>query len=216
MNTPTSPSPSTHREQPRLMCRAIRVLQSRQDDAARESGVVGRHQAQCRDCAAYFAQVSGLESVLRYEADHAAPVEIPAGLEARIWAAVQPEVATRRVEARSGWTVGWRPLALGALAVLTVAMVWMSQRPSSSLSDQSVAMAQPVEFDDADLHELLATLETRSTELLATVAQVNDRGSQPDVLKQELMALGSDARGALRFLERNFVPSAMRSRDEAI
>tara|TARA_R110002111_G_scaffold5964_1_gene27453 strand:+ start:338 stop:922 length:585 start_codon:yes stop_codon:yes gene_type:complete len=194
----------------------MRLLQSRQDDASCESGFVGRHQTQCPDCAAYFAQVSGLDSALRYEADHAAPVEIPGGLEARIWTAVQPEVAARRVGTRSGWTVGWRPLALGAMAVLTVAMVWMSPRPASSLSDQSVAMAQPGEFDETDLHELLATLETQSTELLATVAQVNDRGSQPDVLKQELIALGSDARGALRFLERNFVPSGMQSRDEAI
>ena len=214
MNTPSSPS--ARREQPRLMCRVIRVLQSRQDDAPSEAGFVARHRTQCPDCAAYFAQVSGLESALQHEANHASPVEMPVGLEARIWAAVQPEVAARRVEARSGWTVGWRPLALGALAVLTVAMVWISQRPSSRLSDQSVAMVQSGEFDQADLHELLATLETQSTELLATVAQVNDRGSQPDVLKQELIALGSDARGALRFLERNFVPSGMQSRDEAI
>jgi hypothetical protein len=217
MNTPSSSSVSAAKsERPRLICRTIRVLHSRQNDLSTDAGIVGRHRVSCAVCAEYFARASALESSLSREARAEIPAEIPAGLEDRIWAAVRPEVGARSAPARSGWSAGWRPVAMGALAVLALGVVWLAQRPTSSLGDESVVLAETVEFDEADMRGLIATIETHSTEWLTATVRAEASVRKPSVLEQELDALGSDARGALRFLERNFVPSTLRGRGETI
>lgn len=202
---------------PGLVCRVVRFTQSWHEEDSEPRGMAGRHAENCADCADYFARAQHLERALVAENRDAAPAEIPAGLEDRIWAAVRPEVVARREPAKPAWRADWRPILGGAIAAALVVAVWLGQDPTvdrDGVSGQTVVTADALEFNEADMQQLVATVESFSTDLLTASTRNDQTPAQPNVLEQELEALGSDARGALRFLGQNFLPSVVRSREE--
>ncbi len=217
---PSSPSSPSSRNAPRrLVCRLMRWIDAWQGDDTAPRGRVYRHGENCAACAAYFARSHGLEQRLQEESRATAPGEIPAGLEDRIWAAVRPEIDARREPVNSKGWADWRPLGMGAIAAALVLAVWWGGRDSGGgegTPDGAMAAADRLEFNEADMRELVATVEQFSTEWLAVSARESEHALQASVLDQELQALGSDARGAWRFLEQNFLPRAVQPRDGQI
>jgi hypothetical protein len=195
----------------------VRVVDSwhSENEESSPQSWAARHADGCQACADYFERSEGLEREL-VEASRRAPVvAMPDGLEDRIWAAVQSEVAVRRAPARSRSRVDWRPVMGGLVAAALIVAVWLGRAPSSEeglASGQTVATAETLDFNEEDMRELVASVEAFSTELLT--ASTRETVTPRSVLKQELDALGSDARGALRILSQNFLPSRVRSREE--
>jgi anti-sigma factor RsiW len=88
------------------------------------------HLAECPDCAASLETIAALR---------AAPLEIPAGLEARIRGAVAPQ---RRARAR------WRPWAVPLAAAAALVVLWIGvglPDGNGTLADASLAV-----FEDYD------------------------------------------------------------------
>jgi len=217
-----SPLPSAFsnpaNERPKLVCRVMRWAHAGQDDDGTSEGMAGRHAENCQACADYFARIQSLEQTLVEERVETNAIDIPAGLEDRIWAAVRPEVEAYREPAKPWWRADWRPGLGGAVAAALVFVVWSNQdskiNENATPGGETVATGAPLEFNEADMRALVATVETFSTELLTASARETDVTAKPTVMQQELQALGSDARGALRFLGQNFLPKAGRSREE--
>lgn len=212
MNTPSSPPSSS----PRLVCRSVRwwSAQHERDTAGPAPGLATRHTAGCPDCANYFAAARTLDATLRHEAQAMASVAtqtpVPAGLEDRIWAAVRPEFpAHHQQHRRARFGRGWLRLEVGALAALALAgIVWFSVPPDSGTpAGQTLTNATP-EFGERDLQALAANLKNLSERFLAPPAAASNTPPRAGSLESEWLALNSDTRAALRFLERSFLPSA--------
>lgn len=204
-------------ERPRLKCRVVRLVHSwhSEDEDSSGQGWAARHADGCRACADYFARSGLLERGL-VEASRSAPaVDMPAGLEDRIWAAIQPEIAARRAPVRTRPKTHWRPVMGGLIAAALIVAVWLGRAPSvdEGLPEgERIAKSETLDFDEADMRELVASVGIFSTELLTASAREVEMPTS--VLEQELEALGSDARGALRILSQNFLPSSVGSREE--
>ena len=202
---------------PRLKCRMVRVVHSwhSEDEGSSPQGWVARHADGCQACADYFERAEVFERELVGASRSAPAVEMPEGLEDRIWAAVQPEVVARRAPIRTRSGAQWRPVMVGLVAAALIVAVWLGRGPSSEqglASGETVATSKTLEFDEADMRELVASVGTFSTELLT--ASTREVELPPSVLEQEIEALGSDARGALRIFTQNFLPSSVRIREE--
>lgn len=204
---PTNPS-----AQPRLTCRIARAWSAwREDDHTRPApGWAAHHAAQCPDCAQHFAAIGQLENALRTEARavaaQTAEVEVPLGMEDRIFAAVRPIVATpvRRRSALSRWA----PALLGtAAAVALTTMVWLRIGDGS----ESMVAANDADFSPQDLQQLSESIETFSEKLLVASAHRQAAPAEANGLTQELQALRSDSRAVLTFFKRSFLPSDMQS-----
>lgn len=208
---------TTTNAQPPLACRVARAWSAwRETDAATATpapGAASRHVAGCPDCAQHFAALVALETGLRQEARAIAAqeIELPLGMEDRIWSAVRPVVRERRVSPLRRWL----PTALGAAAAVALtAVVWT--RVGGDEMTPIASNPTTVEFGSDDLQQLAASIETFSQKVLAAPAVVQVAAQQPSSLDSELRALRSDATGALRFLERSFLPSTVRlSRSDA-
>ena len=196
--------------QPRLACRVARAWSAwRETDAATAApapGAAARHVAGCADCARHFAALVALEKGLRAEARVLAAQEpaLPLGMEDRIWAAVRPVLREQRVNPLRRWL----PTALGAAAAIALTTAVWTHVDSNEVTP--IASAAATEFGAEDLQQLAASIETLSQKVLAAPAVVQVAAQQPGSLDSELRALRSDATGALRFLERSFLPSTMR------
>lgn len=219
MKSTSSFSSRITRERPRLMCQMMRVVDSwpREDEGASPQGWAARHADGCQACADYFERSEGLERDLVEVSRSAPAVDMPDGLEDRIWAAVQPEVAARRAPARSRSRADWRPVMGGLVAAALIVAVWLGRASSSDeglATGQTVATAEPLDFNEEDMRALVASVGAFSTELLTASTRERKAVTPRSVLKQEMDALGSDARGALRILSLNFRPTPSRSREE--
>ena len=217
---PMSSSSSNPNAQPPLACRVARAWSAwRETDAATATpapGPAAKHVAGCPDCAQHFAALVALETGLGQEARALASqeIELPLGMEDRIWSAVRPVVRERRVSPVRRWL----PTALGAAAAIALtAVVWTRVGSDDAVTPIAQGNATAVEFGANDLQQLAASIETLSQKVLNAPAIAQVAAQQPGSLDSELQALRSDATGALRFLERSFLPSTMRptSNDES-
>lgn len=217
-NLPSSSSLSNSvNERPKLVCRVMRMAHSWQSDGSDPQGAVERHGNNCEACAEYFSRSAALEQTLVKAIQGEAPLEIPAGMEDRIWAAVRPEVVARGEPVKGRWFANWKPVVGGLVAAALVVAVWLGRVPGSNsegISGSVVAVAEPLDFDEADIQELVASLGAFSTELLTASTREAEVATRRGGLEQELDALGSDARGVLHFLGQNFLPNSNRSREE--
>jgi len=191
--------PKNHPSRPRLVCRLVRWLH--RDDAP-ASAWTSRHIANCAACQAYFQREATLDDELRTAAPRE-PADVPAGLEDRIWAAVQADQdsrsSTRREASPRRWG-GWSLVPVG-LAVAWALVLWL--QPDDS--PESAGELASVEFTENDMHELVASIG----EVTADWWVQPPAGDAPPVrnpLSDEWNALEDDAASALRFLERSFFP----------
>ncbi|WP_221032631.1 hypothetical protein [Actomonas aquatica] len=194
-----------------LSCRLVRAWSAwREDDApVPASGWAARHVERCPDCAQHFTALRELETGLRREAREQAAamaeVEVPLGMEDRIFAAVRPIV---REQARVRRAPAWQrrlPAILGAAAAVALATVLWTGIGSSDTPDQNVAAAD-VEFSPEDMQQLTASVASFKDRVFSAPTTVPAEAPK-DGLSAELQALRSDTSAALRFLERSFLPS---------
>lgn len=186
--------------QPRFTCRVVRgwisVFGTAPDGAPR--GLGAGHVATCEDCQAFFSACDELDLALKRDAARTRH-DAPAGLEYEIMRAVK-----HAGPAPSPRAFRIAPLALaGAAACAMLAVVVFQSRTASShpqavdpdataIAEQIIAVVPP---------DLFAQVQPQAQAIL-----------DQNPLQNEVAAAKSDARAAVRFLARNFLPD---SSDEA-
>jgi anti-sigma factor RsiW len=170
---------------PRLTCRLVRgwVSVCGSASAGAPRGLGAGHVATCPDCQHFFRACDELDLALKRDAARHAPVP-PAGLEQRIMRAVNQSAPEPRAPR-------YVPLALaGAVACAALAVLVFQQRssPTNVTVPDVPALAA---------NQVWTSLKPSADALLAG-----------DPLQREVDAVVSDARSAVRFLQRNFLPSA--------
>ncbi len=180
MKTPATRSPS-------LSCRIVRGWISvfgGDVSTAEAKGLGSGHLASCEECQRYFNACNALDRALMRDAR----VEpgVPEGLEQRIARAVhrsKPEPRPRRVPNMTA-------IFAGVAACVALAVVLVRQ--------QSV-VPDVKSIEDSFVFE---------SQVWAKLNPSADAVLSGDPLQKEVDAVVSDARSALRFLERNFMPPA--------
>lgn len=200
-----------------ILCRIVRRFSDRSGDGDLRGGWMARHRESCPECASYFARVAQLDHDLTAEARAVAEnadTPVPAGLEDRIWQAVQAETgigrrapATTPSRARHGAGAGlsglWRGLGLAAGIAAIALVAWQGVRTSG---DQVVVTEETIH--EADLQALAMSIEQLSSRLVAAKATPAETATAPaGQMTQELEALGRDGQAAWDFLRANFMPS---------
>jgi hypothetical protein len=177
-------TPAAHH--PPLICRIGRGWMSVFGDATagEPRGLGAGHVATCDDCRRFFSACDELEFALKRDAARHAPV-VPTGLEQRIVRAVY--LSAPEPHPRSTHFV---PFALAGAAVCVALAVFVFQRrfspPRAAAPTNFVIVADDV----------WTSLKPSANALLSG-----------DPLQNEVDLMVSDARSAVRFLERNFLPS---------
>jgi hypothetical protein len=184
-----------------LVCRFVRVWSAYASDAPASrptSGVAARHVAQCAECRRYFAAADQLDRELVRDAQRAP--RVPAGMEERIFQAVKPSLVSARKPARR---VGWGVIAVAVSGVAAVAVfnLFWTPEPIGADAPEQKTMASTSEPAIAPLQSVAET--NLWTSLLPTASVIGEENP----LQQEIVAVQSDGRAALRFLARNFLPT---------
>lgn len=186
----------------RLTCRLVRIWSS---SDAPTSGWGARHVAGCPDCQNYFAAAGELDLQLMQQARRATPA-MPAGLEQRLFAAIEPTLAHRR--SRPVRPRGLVFAASGAVAVAAMVLgVWQLRGPQpvgdTEVVQQQGNGAEAVEPDA----RALAIFSRLPDNLWSAVGPRAETLTEDNPLQRELAAMQADTRSALRFLAKNFLPT---------
>jgi predicted anti-sigma-YlaC factor YlaD len=191
-------------DRPRFNCRLARIALSIFGDAsAREPrGWGAGHLASCADCQRYFHAAGDLEFALRRDA---APrwQEAPAGLEQEIIRAVRQAAPEKSVRTPRR---AWLSLA-GAMACVAVAVLVYQRTPPPAISPP-VAPGAATPVDSATLAAARQLIAAVPGDIFAQMQPEAQAILQADPLQGEVEAMKSDARAAVRFLARNFLPNA--------
>lgn len=185
---------------PRLICRVVRHFYA--DPPPAESWA-HRHVEGCSVCAGFYQTLTVVDQSLA-TGGPGLPDSIPAGLEDRIWAAVESDRAVQAGSAprqQPAWIARWAG-ALAAVAVIVMAGLWFA--PSSNSDPSATAVA--AEFDQQDLQQMVSQLETFSEKWLV-LAEPEPGPPVDNQLTEEWGALEADASAALEFLRQSFIPS---------
>jgi hypothetical protein len=211
---------TTTHESPRFTCRAARGLLATfgRTDAGIPRGPGSAHVATCEDCQAFFATCDELDLALTRSAAREWS-EPPANLEQNILRAVRLDAAeASRLDSEPGKSAAPRlaPWTLtGAVACAAFALVALQDRfvPVRPIETAPVARATVQPVADAATSNDPAVL-AKARELIASVpilSEIRPRTEallQQDPLQNEVDALKSDARHAVRFLAMNFLPTS--------
>jgi hypothetical protein len=186
---------STHGKT-RLACRLVRLR-----DAMTGSRSAG-HVAHCADCQTYFNTDKLLVGQLRASApSHSQPV--PDELAERIARAVR-QSAPARAPRRSRAFETFAALA-GAAAAFAFAFHLVRQnvvKPSDGQTTEIVDTTKP-----ADVTAFVAGVDSLRARLLDSVEPAAETLAEQNPLTREIAFVQADARTALGFLARNFLPS---------
>lgn len=191
--------PSATDSRPRLICRVVRHFHA---DRPTQGSWAHRHLEGCAGCADFYQNLTVVDQSLATGSPDL-PESIPAGLEDRIWAAVESDRAVQTSSAQEQqptliirWAGG-----LAAVAAIVVAGIWFT--PSSDSDPTATAAA---EFDQQDLQQMVSQLETFSEKWLV-LAEPEAGPPVDNQLTEEWGALEADASAALEFLKQSFIPS---------
>ena len=191
-------------DQPRFTCRLVRGGLSIFGDT---SGPVPRgpgaaHVAACADCQQFFGACDDLAVALKRDAAREWR-EAPASLEQNIMRGVKLSSRAAAPVARGTWV----SFAAAAACAVAVVLVYQARMPSGStlpatgtnVASPSIdpgALAAAQEIIAAVPGDLFAQMQPKAQEIL-----------QQDPMQQEVDAIASDARKAVAFLARNFLPN---------
>ncbi len=189
-------------EHPRFVCRAVRGWISVFGDATAGAagGFGSRHVETCEACQRFFAASHDLDLSLR-RAAAGRTRDIPAGLDQRIIHAVNSSPrALHRLAGPSVWLMVAGAAASVALAVFLLPRQPAAQKPEAIASTQT---EEPINAAYAPRH-IWNSLMTGSDALV-----------EQNPVQDEVDAVYSDTKSALRFLSMNFIPSdPQKSADE--
>ena len=185
----------------RFACRVAR-LRAALTHPARSS-----HVASCPACQRYLAASAELDQQLMAQARQQ-PAEAPAGLDDRIFQAIQPTLRSRRQRRAPN---AWWAIGLAGMAAAIALVVVLSRPPAPSSAPAIAAVAQPVTPEN-----LVATAPAQpvlvdrwSDRLWSALATDTPEATSENPLQREIAAVQADTRSALRFLARNFLPESL-------
>jgi hypothetical protein len=156
---------------------------------------VTRHLATCACCREHFAANHALENRLR-SAAATRTADVPSGFETRLSRAVQ--VAIRETPAESsGPSFGfWAFLGSVGVGAAVIAVIFLNA-PQPEAPQGPIQLVEEQTESPAPARSLASNLPS-SDALVRTIAQ--------DPLQEEIELVYADARAALQFLARNFLP----------
>ena len=191
--------------QPRFTCRLVRGCLAVFGDTATgvPRGPGATHVAACADCQQFFATCDELERALKVDATRQWH-DAPAGLEQNIIRAVHLSVSP---VAPRNTRVAWMSLAAAAACALVAVLVYQ-QRTAPGVSATTVRKDLAVSgVDSATLAAAREIIATVPGDLLAQMQPQAQAILQQNPLQNEVEAMKSDARSAVRFLALNFLPA---------
>lgn len=192
---------TTSTSRSRLTCRVVRAWSVL--GGAPRKGAPARHVAGCPECRAHFAAESELEARLRRAAPHHLQ-PLPDGFEHRMERALAAAAREDRAPARPAtpWlALGSAFAGVAAVIVLAVFLMRPADRPASS-----DAVADAAADPKAVLEESMQVAQALNDRFWNDVAPTATSFVRENPLQQEMSAVYSDARSALQFLARNFLP----------
>jgi hypothetical protein len=180
-------------DQPRFVCRLVRGSVSIFGDTStgEPRGPGASHVAACEDCQQFFGACDELAVALKRDAAREWR-DAPAGLEQSILRAVNTAAREAAPKPRRSSGAWMSFAAVGACAV-AVTLVYQFRSPADTDLDALATAGQIVAAVPGDLFE---QIRPQAEALL-----------QQDPLQTEVDAVVSDARKAVSFLERNFLPA---------
>jgi hypothetical protein len=171
------------------------------------------HVATCEECQAFFSTCDELDLALTRDAAREWQ-EAPTNLEQNILRVVRLQDDRRRepTAARASRLLGWT--LTGAVACLALAIVARQDRfvPVRGPADPVAHVAAPpaaVSSDPAVLEAARQFIAAVPTDLFDEMRPRAQAVLQQDPLQNEVAALKSDARLAVRFLALNFLPASI-------
>lgn len=193
----------------RLVCRFVRVWSSYATEARGNrptAGFSARHVSNCADCQRYFAAADQLDAQLRRGSVRMTH-SVPSDLEARIFGAIEPTLSTARTRRHpSRPRLVWLAVAASSVAAAVVfVQLREPQIPAvDHLVNETALTKEPAAKTDpgSAREELPAPIWSSLIPRVATLTEENP-------LRREMDAVESDARSALRFLARNFLPTSV-------
>ena len=194
-------------DSPRFLCRLVRGSLSVFGDPAtgKPRGPGASHLATCEDCREFFGACDGLTLALKRHAARAW-CDAPAGLEQNILRAVN--LAARETAPKLRTARGtWMPLAAVAACAVAAALVYRSWTPPGPNLPAPGAKLAANEVDPDALAAARAVLAAVPSDLLSQLQPKAQELLQQNPLQNEAEAIASDARKAVGFLARNFMPT---------
>jgi len=192
---------------PRFTCRLVRGCLSVLGDttAGTPRGPGAAHVATCADCQEFFSAGNELELALKRDAAREWR-DAPTGLEQQILRAVDraaPAPAAR------GSRTGWLSLAGATACAVVAALVYQQQTQPIALPATAPARATAVAStaDPAMVTVARQIVAAVPTDLFVQMQPQAEALLRQDPLQNEVDAVKSDARTAVRFLARNFLPA---------
>ena len=194
--------------EPRFACRLVRGSLSIFGDTStgEPRGPGASHVATCGDCRQFFGACAELTQALKRDAAREWR-DAPAGLEQEIIRAVNRS-ARDAAPASRGSRAAWLSLA-GACACAAIAVVvYQQMTPASVLSSTAGPKVAANAIDPDAMAVARAVIEAVPADLFAQMEPKAQELLQQNPLQNEVDAIAADARKAVGFLARNFLPTA--------
>lgn len=193
----------------RFTCRVVRGCLSIFGDTSgpEPRGLGASHVAACEDCQQFFGACNELALALKRDAVREWR-DAPGNLEQNIMRAVNLAARETAPATRSSRGAWMSFAAVGACAV-AVALVLQFRTPTSGpLTTTQANAAAAIAVDPDTLAAASEALASLPADLLAQVQPKAQELLQQDPLQNEVDAIASDARKAMGFLARNFLPTS--------
>jgi hypothetical protein len=192
----------------RFTCRVVRGCLSIFGDTSgpEPRGLGASHVAACEDCQQFFGACDELTVALKRDAAREWR-EPPANLEQNIMRAVKLSTGESVSSARTS-RAAWMSFGAVAACAVAVALVFQYRTPTGvtlPVTNGNVAV-QPV--DPAMVNAANELIAAVPSDLLAQMQPKAQELLEKNPLQTEVDAITSDARIAVRFLARNFLPTA--------
>ena len=193
----------------RFTCRVVRGCLSIFGDTSgpEPRGLGASHVGACEDCQQFFGACDELALALKRDAVREWR-DAPGNLEQNIMRAVNLAARENAPAARGSRGV-WLSFAAVGVCAVAVALVLQFRTPSGApLTTAQVNAAAANAIDPDTLAAAGDALAALPAELLAQVQPKAEELLQQDPLQNEVDAIASDARKAMGFLARNFLPTS--------
>jgi len=192
-------------DRPRFTCRVVRGCLSIFGDTStgRPRGLGASHVAACEDCQQFFGACDELAVALKRDAVREWR-EAPTNLEQNIIRAVN-QSARESAPSRGGTRVAWISLAAVATCVVAAVLVFQQRRTPLGSPADNVAATPADPAATAAVEQIVTSVPA---DLFSQFQPEAKAILKQDPLQNEVDAVKSDARTAVRFLARNFLPAS--------
>ncbi len=195
--------------EPRFTCRVVRgclaIFGDTSGPAPRGPGA--SHVAACEDCRQFFGACDELALALKRDAVRQWR-DAPSNLEQNIMRAVRLSAEESAPASRSSRSV-WLSFGAVAACAVAVAVVYQNRAPLNPVPVAAPHQVAAAPVDPALVRAAGEIIATVPTGLFASVQPRAQEILEENPLQNEADAIASDARKAVNFLSRNFLPTSV-------